>query len=1062
MNKTQSCLSREVLDQIGRDELLPNELQCIEDHVSECERCRDLFAAVTVEPDWSDAILPILREPRAAMPAIGDTDQSREPDSALSLLGPTDDPHMLGRIGSYEVTGVIGRGGMGIVFKAFDAPLNRFVAIKMMLPHLATSGAARKRFSREGQAAAAVIDDHVLPIYGVNEWQGVPYLVSQYSSGMSLQKRIHDQAPLELKEILRISLQTARGLAAAHAQGLVHRDVKPSNILLDGTVERALLTDFGLARAVDDASLTRSGTITGTPQYMAPEQARGEAIDQRSDLFSLGAVIYTMCTGHPPFRAETSYGVLRRITDDEPRSIREINPDIPAWLCGIVARLLAKQPADRFASANEVAGLLEKCLAHVQQPATVPLPHSLIAETPATNRNHRPQIVKFIAAAGFAFVMLFAGLLIVQRLNKSADEPVAGAQAGARGKQIATVLGKPIYESDLNKNLGDKDNLIHLLFEPLMEHYCQQEGIGRDAELKAKITDEPTRTAARIFVMRSELNRHLYEKYGGRVQLTAFGPYAFDGQIKWLEDRRKAGDFNIIDPSFQAMFDELWVKEPKGAIFASPSQIKEGFDPAVTARFIDNYSKIPAGAFLNPALKLVGVVAGNPVYLPEQALNDPDLPRILHQLIVWPLEKHYLKKHPEVAPTEAEIDALAAQRGKQDAERAVDYRKGIEEQKKQMENLEADSDALLELQAQQRILENKLTNSGGREAAALFSAQKKFQKHLYDNFGGGRAAQTPQGSVAFDAQRKWVEQRQGLGDFQIADPALNKAFYDYWDASPPRIPSGYLIDDLEQAKAIFGQQTTGDDQASSESRALDDIDRELAGLAAIIHHDFANDGVPNEQFAVRGDDGSDLTAAQSDGLHVTHRGKDGYSNTYVETLNRIHGNFDVTVSFKDFTIEPGENGSGGISLTAILENASHTHGTVHRGATVDYVNPIWNFVQGEFVHSPQRDPGVVWLGTTGEEATSGRLRLARVDETLYCLFAANDSPEFRLIHTEQVGPEDLLFGGIRLIAGVQCNGSTKGTTSVVWKDITIRAEQITDWAGEDQGGQEPSGILDDK
>ncbi len=127
---------------------------------------------------------------------------------------------------TYEVIGVIGRGGMGVVFKACEGTLNRFVAIKMLLPHLAASGAARTRLAREGQAAAAIIDDNVTPIYSVAEWQGVPYLVSQYSRGATLEKRIQDQGPLELKEILRIGMQTARGLAAAHAQGLVHRKIK--------------------------------------------------------------------------------------------------------------------------------------------------------------------------------------------------------------------------------------------------------------------------------------------------------------------------------------------------------------------------------------------------------------------------------------------------------------------------------------------------------------------------------------------------------------------------------------------------------------------------------------------------------------------------------------------------------------------------------------------------------------------------------------------------------------------------------------------------------------------
>jgi len=169
-------------------------------------------------------------------------------------------------------------------------------------------------------------------------------------------------------------MQTAAGLAAAHAQGLVHRDVKPSNILLEEGVERTLLTDFGLAQASDDASLTRTGYHPGTPQYMSPEQARGETVDARSDLFSLGSVLYTMCTGRPPFRAETSYGILRRITDNEPRPLREINPSIPIWLEGIVQKLQAKSPADRFQTAADVAELLEDCLAHVQQPTTVKLP----------------------------------------------------------------------------------------------------------------------------------------------------------------------------------------------------------------------------------------------------------------------------------------------------------------------------------------------------------------------------------------------------------------------------------------------------------------------------------------------------------------------------------------------------------------------------------------------------------------------------------------------------------------------------------------------------------------
>lgn len=238
----QTCLSAEMLRQLSHDELSPTELEDIEEHVSGCESCRTLLEVAQSDPQWREEIVPILRTPVESPRAAGDHDDGgsgESLESILRMLGPTDDPHMLGRIGSYEVVGVIGRGGMGVVFKAYEGALNRFVAIKMLLPHLAASGAARKRFAREGQAAAAVIDDNVMPIYSVAEWQGVPYLVTQYSRGATLQKRIQDQGPLELKETLRIGMQTARGLAAAHAQGLVHRDVKPSNILLDGTVERA-------------------------------------------------------------------------------------------------------------------------------------------------------------------------------------------------------------------------------------------------------------------------------------------------------------------------------------------------------------------------------------------------------------------------------------------------------------------------------------------------------------------------------------------------------------------------------------------------------------------------------------------------------------------------------------------------------------------------------------------------------------------------------------------------------------------------------------------------------
>ncbi len=295
-------------------------------------------------------------------------------DGGLDFLEPSDKPGSLGRLGHYEVQDVVGRGGMGVVLKAFDESLHRVVAIKVMAAQLATSATARRRFVREARAAAAVTHDHVITIHAVEESGALPHIVMQYVAGASLQDRLDRTGPLQLHEALRIGMQTASGLAAAHAQGLVHRDVKPANILLENGVERVRLTDFGLARAADDASLTQSGTVAGTPAFMSPEQAEGKPIDHRSDLFSLGSVLYAMCTGRPPFRAGTGMGVLRRVCEDAPTPIRETNPAVPDWLAAVVEKLHAKDPAGRFQSAAEVAEVLGRHLAHVQHPPVILLP----------------------------------------------------------------------------------------------------------------------------------------------------------------------------------------------------------------------------------------------------------------------------------------------------------------------------------------------------------------------------------------------------------------------------------------------------------------------------------------------------------------------------------------------------------------------------------------------------------------------------------------------------------------------------------------------------------------
>lgn len=295
-------------------------------------------------------------------------DESDNAEAAvLALLSPSEQPNSLGCFAHYEIHEVLGRGAFGVVLKAFDTKLHRMVAIKAMNPDLAATSPPRKRFLREARSAAAIKDEHIVSIYAVEE-QPIPYIVMEYVPGKTLQNFLDEHGPLELQDVLRIGHQIAAGLSAAHEKGLIHRDIKPANILLDTGLEiKAKLTDFGLARAADDASLTQSGLIAGTPLYMAPEQARGQTLDHRADLFSFGSVLYTMVCGRPPFRAPNTMAVLKRVCEDTPRPITELVPETPGWLCDIISRLHAKDPEDRFTSAKEVAELLSQSLQHVQQ-----------------------------------------------------------------------------------------------------------------------------------------------------------------------------------------------------------------------------------------------------------------------------------------------------------------------------------------------------------------------------------------------------------------------------------------------------------------------------------------------------------------------------------------------------------------------------------------------------------------------------------------------------------------------------------------------------------------------
>jgi serine/threonine protein kinase len=412
--------------------------------------------------DW-----PLLQVMDRLCDAWSPSKQEPEPAADLFFLRPANLPGVLGLLGDYQVREVIGQGGMGLVLKAYDPTLDRLVAIKVLAPTLAGSATARLRFTREAKGAAAVSHDHIVVVHGVHEAEGLPYLVMEYIAGESLQERIERSGPLELSDIVRIGLQTASGLAAAHAQGLIHRDIKPANLLLENGLARVTITDFGLARAADDVQLTQKGVVAGTPEYMSPEQACGEAVDDRSDLFSLGSVLYTMATGVPPFRGSTALAVLRRVSDQEPPPIRTLNPSVSAWLETLIGRLMTKHPADRLQTAAEVAKLLEGYLAHLPQPAALPAPP--IPSSPNADemrpqpgrarkmlRGITPQV--YVPALLFLLVALGFGFLHFQAAGPEPGRP--------EGLQEYAQSFRGTSQNRAGIRLLGPDAQDHVLFEP--------------------------------------------------------------------------------------------------------------------------------------------------------------------------------------------------------------------------------------------------------------------------------------------------------------------------------------------------------------------------------------------------------------------------------------------------------------------------------------------------------------------------------------------------------------------------------------------------------------------
>jgi tetratricopeptide (TPR) repeat protein/tRNA A-37 threonylcarbamoyl transferase component Bud32 len=350
----------------------------VREHVRACVRCQGLLDRLSDDaqlrswvPRARGAAIPggdgpaleqVLRQLGVASTNhLASNTPSPGPHGSLSFLAPARRVGDVGTLGAYAIEAQVGRGGMGIVLRGYDETLKRIVALKVLRPELADQQ-ARARFVREAQATARIDHNHVVRIYSVvNPPEGLPYLVMEYAAGPSLAQLIRTEQRLEPERAVHLIAQAAEGLAAAHAAGLIHRDIKPGNILLDPVTGRAKITDFGLARiAAMPHEWTKDLQLAGTPMYMSPEQAQGlDTVDARTDIYSLGVTLYEALTGEVPFRG-APHMVLKQVMEEDARPPRSLNDRIPADVQTICLKAMTKEPPRRYQTARQLADDLRR------------------------------------------------------------------------------------------------------------------------------------------------------------------------------------------------------------------------------------------------------------------------------------------------------------------------------------------------------------------------------------------------------------------------------------------------------------------------------------------------------------------------------------------------------------------------------------------------------------------------------------------------------------------------------------------------------------------------------
>ncbi|HTP99966.1 MAG TPA: protein kinase [Casimicrobiaceae bacterium] len=367
------------------------------------------------------------------------------------------------RLGRYQIREVIGEGAMACVYKAFDPEINRPLAIKLLKAQLRLDGEYRNRFLREAKGAGVLSHPNIVTVFDVGEDQGHPYIAMELVEGDTLAEEIKDKKPLSTRDIVEIGIQLTRALDYAHKKGIIHRDVKPGNIMRLTSSNTIKVADFGICRidgseSGDATQQTQVGNVLGTPHYMSPEQVIGEKVDSRSDLFSAGVVLYQLLTGHLPFEGDTLISVAYKITKTDPPSLDKVRSDLPLSLRRVIERALKKQPDKRFQTGEEFAQAL------------VAVQSELAAESEKKSRKGIPLALRWaLTMAGVVAITMTLTATVLYKQQYAAMMDQVKDYGGSLAKFTATQNAVPLLSEDwaamdvfVQEALGRQENFSYM------------------------------------------------------------------------------------------------------------------------------------------------------------------------------------------------------------------------------------------------------------------------------------------------------------------------------------------------------------------------------------------------------------------------------------------------------------------------------------------------------------------------------------------------------------------------------------------------------------------------